>query len=261
MVLPIIQALWIGESLSSIEQLCISSFLKNGHEFHLYTYDRVGNIPEGTTIKNGNDILDSSKIVRYKNGSVSLFTNWFRFEILKKFGGFWVDLDVICLKPFNFSDNEPVFSLEVEGRICTAVMSFPKNHKFTNFMIDINKNPNKFLPYDNWKTKKRKLKRKLKGQGLEQTNWGETSGPTGVSNGLKYFDMLKSAKHKDYFFPIHYMDWKFIYYSSTKIDDSVFKNTYAIHLWNEMSRREEGFDKNATFKENSLIEQLKKKYL
>ena len=37
----IVQSLWIGEYLSSLEIMCIKSFLKKGHEFHLYTYDKV----------------------------------------------------------------------------------------------------------------------------------------------------------------------------------------------------------------------------
>ena len=39
----IIQSLWIGEELSVMEQLCLSSFVKNGHEVHLYTYEDVKN--------------------------------------------------------------------------------------------------------------------------------------------------------------------------------------------------------------------------
>ena len=53
----IIQSLWIGKELSVMEQMCLSSFVKNGHEVHLYTYDNVKNIPEGVQIKDGNDIL------------------------------------------------------------------------------------------------------------------------------------------------------------------------------------------------------------
>jgi len=261
MSLPIIQSLWIGDSLSSIEQLCINSFLQNGHEFHLYVYDEVKNIPKGTIVKDGNQILDKSKIFTYNNGRVSGFANWFRLELLKKFGGFWVDLDVICLKPFDFPTDEPVYGLEIYDRICNAVLSFPKNHAFLDFMINTNKKPNKFLPYDDWKTKKLKIRRLLKGHGLAETGWGEISGPTGVTRALNHFKIFHKSKPKDFFFPINYWDWKFIYYSSIKIEDKVFKDTYAIHLWNEMSRRVEGFDKNATFSEESLIEQLKRKYL
>ena len=37
------------------------------------------------------------------------------------------------------------------------------------------------------------------------------------------------------------------------------KDTYCIHLWNEMLRRN-NIDKNANFAPNSLIEQLKQKH-
>ena len=37
----IIQGLWIGSELSMMEQLSIASFLKNGHDYHLYVYGDV----------------------------------------------------------------------------------------------------------------------------------------------------------------------------------------------------------------------------
>ena len=41
-----IQSLWIGNTLSNVEKLCINSYIKNGHEFDLYTYGEIDNIPE-----------------------------------------------------------------------------------------------------------------------------------------------------------------------------------------------------------------------
>ena len=40
-----IQTLWIGEELSDLENLCISSYIKNGYDFHLYAYDEISNVP------------------------------------------------------------------------------------------------------------------------------------------------------------------------------------------------------------------------
>ena len=80
----IIQSLWIGGALSKMEQLSARSFIDNGHEYHLYTYGDVKNIPEGVVVKDGNDILPESEIFRYKNGSVSAFSNYFRFMMLHK---------------------------------------------------------------------------------------------------------------------------------------------------------------------------------
>ena len=47
----IIQSLWIGNNLSDMEQLCIQSFLDNGHEYHLYVYEPIQNIPHGSLLK------------------------------------------------------------------------------------------------------------------------------------------------------------------------------------------------------------------
>ena len=109
---PIIQSLWIGKSLSKLEQLSMKSFIDHGHTYHLYTYDNVENIPNGVVVKDGNDILSKDEIYTYKNGSVSAFSNLFRFTLLYKKGGYWVDTDLICLKKFTFKEDDIVLSTE-----------------------------------------------------------------------------------------------------------------------------------------------------
>ncbi len=64
----IIQGLWVGGELSTMEQLSINSFIKNGYTYHLYIYGDVKNIPAGTTIKDGNDILQKDLIFTYNIG-------------------------------------------------------------------------------------------------------------------------------------------------------------------------------------------------
>jgi len=48
---PPVQSLWVGERLSPIEQLCVSSFLHHGHEFHLYAYGELAGVPAGAALK------------------------------------------------------------------------------------------------------------------------------------------------------------------------------------------------------------------
>jgi len=107
----IVQSLWIGDSLSLIEQLCIRSFLANGHEFHLYTYSEVENIPYGTVIQDAGEIVPKSEIAKRKNGSWAIFADYFRYKLLYEKSSWWVDMDTVCLKPFEF-DEEYVFSSE-----------------------------------------------------------------------------------------------------------------------------------------------------
>ena len=128
MTLPIIQSLWIGDDLTNLEKLCIRSFIDHGHEFHLYTYADIGGIPDGTTIKDGNEVLPASKIFfRGKNKSVAAFSDWFRYELLAVRGGFWVDMDYVCLRPFDFPA-DIVFARNDNG-YATSVIKFPARHE------------------------------------------------------------------------------------------------------------------------------------
>ena len=72
----VVQSLWIGPKLSSMEKLCIQSFLKHGHPFHLYVYDHVEGVPEQAKLCDANEIVPSSRIFFYsKHNSCAGFAN------------------------------------------------------------------------------------------------------------------------------------------------------------------------------------------
>jgi len=129
MKLPVIQSLWIGSPLSNLEKLCVQSFLDHGHEFHLYVYDDIDGIPGGATVKDANEIISSSEIFQFKGGYAQ-FSDLFRFEMLHKIGGFWVDMDSVCIKPFVF-DNEIVIQAHPAflSRFITTTIRFPAGHE------------------------------------------------------------------------------------------------------------------------------------
>ena len=63
----IVNALWIGEHLSSVELLTIKSFLNNGHSFVLWAYDEIKTeLPKGVILKDANEIFPKSKVFSYK---------------------------------------------------------------------------------------------------------------------------------------------------------------------------------------------------
>ena len=98
----IVQSLWVGNPLSDMETYCIRSFMNAGHEFHLYTYGKVKNIPNGVIIKNGNAIMPAKDIFRLKETFLP-FSDIFRYKMLYEKGGYWVDLDMICIKKLDFN--------------------------------------------------------------------------------------------------------------------------------------------------------------
>jgi hypothetical protein len=102
-----INFLWIGNKLGKLEQLSLKSFMDNNHEVHLWLYDlNCSNVPHGTILRDATEILPSQRIFSYvgggdcRAGSYGGFSDLFRYYLLKKYGGWYCDMDVTCLSNF-----------------------------------------------------------------------------------------------------------------------------------------------------------------
>jgi Glycosyltransferase sugar-binding region containing DXD motif/Alpha 1,4-glycosyltransferase conserved region len=232
------QSLWIGNSLSVMEQLSIASFLANGHEYHLYSYEDIENVPDGTVLKAADQILPESMIFKYRSyPSYAGFSNFFRYKLLLTKGGWWVDTDLVCLRPFVFPEVYVFASERCEGRDIptTAVIKAPQGSEIMAF---------------NWERCRSCLD-------PSEAVWGE-HGPKLLGGTISQFSMEPFVKDRDVFCPIAFDQWeKFIQPDETTIFGD---ETYSVHLWNEMWRRG-GRDKNAIYPPHSLYEQLKESFL
>src|SRR5260221_760110 len=137
-----IQMLWIGPRLSALERLSMASFLAHGHEVRLYTYGDVEGIPPGVTHHDGREIVPASQVFTYASGfgkgSYAGFANLFRYKLLLDHGGIWCDSDVVCLRPFDFTDEyvigrerlpPHVASGDDTTRLATCVLKTPPNSR------------------------------------------------------------------------------------------------------------------------------------
>lgn len=244
-MLPIIQGLWIGSELSKMELLCIKSFLYHGHEFHLYIYDPIKNIPEGVIVKDANEILAKSFVFQYNSGgekgSFSGFANYFRYKLLIEKGNFWVDMDTICLKPFDFKE-EYVFSSELDqsGKedINGGMIMAPVGSKMFVHAFDI-----------------------CMSKDIKKIVFAET-GPVLLRKIVDLFDLRKYIKSYKTFCPIHYYKIKDIIKANDNIDEimsTLIKDSHSIHLWHELWRRTK-LDKNAEYPESSIYQYLLNMY-
>lgn len=233
----VIQGLWIGPELSNMEQLSIASFLENGHAYHLYVYDEVKNVPARAVVKDANEILPAARIFQYQHqASYAGFANFFRYKLLLERGGWWVDTDVVCLKPFDFAD-EYVFATEADGErdaVSSGVIKAPAGSEVMAYA---------------WQVCAEKDPRQLK--------WGET-GPQLITKAVDRFSLAQYQKPCHYFNPVGYMDWHKVL--GPDAEGLLHEDSYAIHLWNEMWRRAAGKDKNAAYDPNCLYERLKTRY-
>lgn len=254
-----VQCLWIGERLSKVEQICYSSFLHHGHPVHLYCYSEIEGIPEGVMVFDANTIIPESGIFMHRNGSVAPFADLFRWKLLRDKSGYWIDSDLVCMKPFDF-EGDIVFGYECFRVAAIGVLKFPEQHALCEFMYQKALHPNRFLPFDTFEDKKKKILRTIKGRNRD-FGWGGSAGPQAFTQVLKHFDLGCHGFPYTYFYPVACHHWESIFDDTLKDDKQLFKHTYAVHLWNEMIRRNPEFDKDADFHPDSLFEHFKRLYL
>ena len=253
----VVKSLWLGSALTNLERMCINSFIKNGHEFHLYTYNNILGVPLGAVIKDANEIIDAKEIFCYRdpqhNGSFSAFSNWFRYKMLYELGGYWVDMDMTCLKPFDFEE-EYVFASEV----CYGRDDLKDNIHTTSCLIKVPKHSD-IMKYC-W-NKTQEIGKNVK--------WGQI-GPKLLKEAVEKFNLESYRKSPNTFCPIHYGETNI--FTTKNWNNDYGKNIawqrpfdlenecYGLHLWNEYWRQKD-IDKNADFNKDTLYEKLKDKYL
>lgn len=136
--------LWIPDNddnnLSQLAHLSLKSFLLCDYDVILYTYDHIGNVPNGVCIRDANEILDKSKIFRYKGGfkTYSGFANLFRYKRLYEYGGTWLDLDLLLIK--RLSDEDIIIGSQTQEDIYSnpnnAMLRFPPKDPLIKTILD-----------------------------------------------------------------------------------------------------------------------------
>jgi len=236
----LVQTLWIGETLSPVERMCLSSFVKVNGGIVLYTYSDIKNVPEGVEVRDGNDILDESEIFSYKvgagKGSVSAFSNCFRYKMLLEQGGWWVDTDVLCLQPLP-KGNDYVFSTEYQQdwtpHVATGIIKCKSGSDIMKKCFDYSM-----------------------AQDREKLAWGQI-GPKLLHEKVQELGMEEYKVDPKQYNPLFGPDVGKLF--DPRIDLQ-YPESKTVHLWNEIWRRF-GIDKNATYHPDSFIEKNKRKYL
>jgi hypothetical protein len=256
----LIQSLWIGGQLSNVERLCIKSFLDNGHDFHLYAYEEIHNAPEGTQIHDARSIITEDAIFTYKEGwakgSVSGFADLFRLLLIQKNGGWWVDMDIICLKKFDLQADTVFCSSDETGYgslVNNCVFKAPKDSLFITYCLA-----------------------QIAAIDLKTMSFG-MAGPFLFQKAVKELALEDLVVPFEYFNPITWRNVGDVILGKMslkkKIKESlrpilkpktlqgrrITADSYAVHFWNEVWKAG-NFDKNGSYAPTGIFEQLKRKH-
>ena len=129
----LLQTFWTGSPLSRMERAALQSYVNVGYTVHIYTYNPLAEfrkqVPAGNRIRvhDARDILPESELFQY-SGRAAVgkredayrylpFSDLFRFTMLQKNGGAWIDLDIfltrripraILRRPYVFSSERTI---------------------------------------------------------------------------------------------------------------------------------------------------------
>jgi hypothetical protein len=111
----LIQTFWTGNPLSRMERAALQSYVNQGYTVDIYTYNPIADfkkrVPRSPHIKirDAREILDESVMFEYggradigaRNDAYKYlpFSDLFRFTMLHKRGGTWMDIDIFLTRP------------------------------------------------------------------------------------------------------------------------------------------------------------------
>lgn len=268
-LLPI-QGFWVGPSLPRISRLSITSFLAHGHPYHLYVYDEPTGVPEGCELRDANEILPQ----RYLHLPLPSFSDWFRYELIFKLGGYYADTDVLCMKPF---DIDGWFIGSMQGAdVNGAVMKLPPGNWFIWLMRQWCRHPHARLFYtgsmpmiikfavglnrlfrrsvlrpERWRYHKAKGTDFRSSKILWQKNRHDLRVKLGAHQNFWILQQLapkyarlrrrpELIRPKNYFYPVAWRHWRTLYDDTYADNENPFPDSYGVHLWHNTVRQSEG---------------------
>lgn len=246
--LPPVQMLWVEGPLSTLERLSIRSFLHAGHPVHLYHYGPIPNAPSGTSLKDARTILHNDKLFRAKagvgRGTWTLFSNLFRYRLLRDHGGIWSDTDVVCLRPLEFAPRRPYFFASermppqpgqsaIQIKVASCILQAPAG---CELMIVCDRKASEICD-------------------SEEVHWG-AAGPELLTAEVRAQGLTEYVVQPELFCPIDYWNIAALISGPT----TVIGDVHCVHFWNEMWRRN-FLDKDAEYDRLSLYERLKSRFL
>ena len=175
----------------------------HGHRVTLWCYHpSIENIPEGVPLAPAGTVLPESGIIKHgATSSLALFSDRFRFRLLRMQDVTWVDIDVLFLR--ELKDQSPMlFALEDPDSVGNAVLRLPPDHPALKEIEHLSLQE---VPVPFWWPRKQRWRQHLKGWvgrhvRPENMTWG-TFGPKALTEALRRHGLLHLARAPEVFYP------------------------------------------------------------
>jgi mannosyltransferase OCH1-like enzyme len=168
--------------------------------------------------------------------SYSLFSNYFRYQLLRRGLGLYIDCDVICVRPIDAS-GPYVFGYQDDRVINGAILKLPSD---SLVLRDLERLFEKRVFTPPWYSRREQLKqyaRAVLGRpyGIRHAPWG-SAGPTAITWYVRQHDLTRHAEPPEVFYPVHWRDAAVVLDPLASWNAMITERTRCVHLWNENLR-------------------------
>ena len=121
---------WQGGVPSPYQCLSFKSFADRGCRVEVFSYDPSVSLPRYVVRKNAAEILPPERVLRFlpEHGQFAVNIDLFRYALLAKRGGWWIDPDVVLLADELPRDDIFLAGPDELGFVSTAALKFPPQH-------------------------------------------------------------------------------------------------------------------------------------
>jgi len=242
MALYDVASLWVGPSLTWLEQLCLKSFVDNGHRTILFSYEPVAGVPEGVEQRDANEIYPADTILRHeRTGSPAFHSDIFRLLMLKNTDLLWVDTDAYCVQPWHRPDHGYFFGWghDRQRKPYTGVLGLPHDSQTLHSMLEMSEDPYPIPPWLRPKLRKELAEQKEAGEPVHATQlrWG-LFGPDALNHFAHQNGEIDYAAEPHVFYPISFEGTRVFTRadSAAKIKRSIKPDTLSIHFYGRRFR-------------------------
>jgi hypothetical protein len=123
---PEVRMFWTGPPLSPYELLSLQSFVAAGARVFVYSTTKTLRVPDGVELLDARELWPGPVHRFYfpdGDPSPALHSNLIRYAALHRFGGWYADLDIICLRAL--PTRKVYLAWETDTLVNGAVMKFP----------------------------------------------------------------------------------------------------------------------------------------
>ncbi len=241
-----IATLWIGGDLSVLDQICLKSFVAQGHPVTLFHYFPITNAPSEITLADARDVYEDDNILIHKSGSPAMHADIFRLHLSQKTPMIWADADMFCLQPF-VPDQDYLIARQTEKDVINCVFRMPANSQALAFMLDFVQDRHPIPPWLFGRRRHDHLQAQAAGTPIHVSQMLFTTyGPRLLKHALHKFDEIQHVSPVETFLPLpsrkHRFAAKANHYD-TIVNGLCKPHTQGIHLWNTLMKRKGWLDR------------------